>query len=133
MTADTTTRFARGATRTAAVALALASTGTLADIVDIAWDPSGRFERSVIVAPGKFTEVCGKLPAGLIVAWNFEATVPLDFNVHHHVGKEVLFPAKLTAVATARDTLTTKIDQDYCWMWTNKGAAPASVQVTLKR
>ena len=50
---------------------------------------SGRFERSVIVAPGKFTEVCGKLPAGLIVAWNFEATVPLDFNVHHHFGSAV--------------------------------------------
>ena len=133
MTADTTPRLARGATRTAALALALASTGTLADIVDIAWDLSGRFERSVSVAPGKFAEVCGKLPAGLMVAWNFEASIPLDFNVHYHVGKEVQFPSKLTAVATAKDTLTTKIDQDYCWMWSNKSSASATLLVKLQR
>ena len=33
----------------------------------IAWEPDGRFERSVHVAPGEFAEICGKLPAGLKV------------------------------------------------------------------
>ena len=129
MTTDTPTRTAPCATRAGAFALALVSTGAMADIVEIAWDPKGRFERSVKVAPGKFAEFCSKLPAGLMVAWNFEATVPLDFNVHHHVGKEVLFTSKLTAVATAKDTLTTKIDQDYCWMWNNKSSAPVTLLV----
>ena len=59
-------------------------------------------------------EVCGNLPAGLKVGWNFEASELLDFNVHHHIGKEVVFPSKFTAVVTAKDTLATKIDQDYC-------------------
>ena len=114
-------------------ALAAVTTPAWADIVDIAWDSNGRFERSATVPPAKFTEVCGKLPAGLKVRWNFEASTPLDFNIHYHVGKEVVFPSKLKAVAAAQDTLDTKIEQDYCWMWTNKSALPSTVTVRLQR
>ena len=113
--------------------LAAMAPSTLADIVDIAWDTDGRFERSVSVAPGKFAEICGKLPAGLKVGWNFEASAPLDFNVPYHVGKEVVFPSKLAAVVTAKDTLATQIDQDYCWMWSNKTAMSATIKVKLQR
>ena len=125
----------RHTTASAALVLALAAMApdTRADIVDIAWDANGRFERSVSVAPGKFAEVCGKLPAGLKVGWNFEASAPLDFNVHYHAGKEVVFASKLSAVVTAKDTLATKIDQDYCWMWSNKTAASATIMVKLQR
>lgn len=123
--------------RATALVLAIIAIGAWttarADVVDIAWDASGRFERSVSVAPGKFAEVCGKLPAGLKVRWNFEASVPLDFNVHYHVDKDAIFPSKLTAVATAKDTLDTKIDQHYCWMWSNKTAAAATIMVMLQR
>ena len=51
----------------------------------------------------------------------------------HHVGKEVVFPSKLTAVVTAKDTLATKIDQDYCWIWSNKTAASTTIRVKLQR
>ena len=115
------------------LALAAREPRALADIVDIAWDADGRFERSMTVAPGKFAELCGKLPAGLQVGWNFQASAPLDFNVHYHVGKEVVFPSKLTAVASAKDTLATKIDQDYCWMWSNTTTASATFTVKLRR
>lgn len=108
-------------------------TGARADVVDIAWDAIGRFERSLNVAPAKFAEVCGKLPAGLKVRWDFESGTPLDFNVHYHVGKEVVLPSKLTAVSAAKDVLDTKIDQDYCWMWSNKSASSATVTVKLQR
>ena len=53
--------------------------------------------------------------------------------MHFHVGKEVVLPSKLTAVLTAKVTLTTKIDQDYCWMWSNKTAASATIKVNLQR
>ena len=116
-----------------ALALAALTVNAIADIVDIAWDTSGRFERTLNVAPGKFAELCGKLPAGLKVRWDFEASAPLDFNVHYHVGKEVVFPTKFAAVATAKDTLDTRIEQDYCWTWSNKSAAPAKFTVVLQR
>jgi len=120
-----------------ALVLALVATATAtsagAGVVDIAWDASGRFEYTGTVAPGKFAEVCGKLPAGLQVRWDFEARAPLDFNVHYHVDKDVVFPSKLSAVAMAKDTLATKIEQDYCWMWSNKSAAAANFTVRLQR
>ena len=128
-------RFRRDLAASVALVLALAvmARSTQADVVDIAWDANGRFERNVHVTSGKFAEICGKLPAGLKVGWDFEASAPLDFNVHYHVGKEVVFPSKLIAVVTAKDTLATKIDQDYCWMWSNKTAASATIKVKLQR
>lgn len=116
----------------AAIAVCVLTT-VRADVVDIAWDVNGRFERSLNVAPAKFAEVCGKLPAGLKVRWSFDTNAPLDFNVHYHVGKEVVFPSKLTAVAVAKGVLDTKIDQDYCWMWRNQSASAATVTVKLQR
>ena len=122
-------RFARALV----LLLTALAAGARADVIDIKWDSNGRFERSLNVAPAKFAEVCGKLPAGLKVRWDFEAATPLDFNVHYHVGKEVVFPAKLTAVAAAKDVLDTKVDQDYCWMWSNKSEAAVTIKVTLRR
>jgi len=104
-----------------------------AEVVTIHWSGEGRFMHKSTIAPGKFVELCGKLPAGLKVRWDFDAGLPLDFNVHYHVGKEVVFPFKLGAVSNAKDVLDTRIEQDYCWMWSNKSAAPASLSVKLQR
>ena len=116
-----------------ATLLLTASAGARAEIVDIRWATDGRFAHKSSVAAGKFVELCGKLPAGLKVRWDFEASSALDFNVHYHEGKAVVFPAKLAATAAAQDTLRTLIEQDYCWMWSNKSAAPATLSVNLQR
>ena len=104
-----------------------------AEIIDIQWSGDGRFAHSGAVAAGKFLEICGKFPAGMKVNWEFEASAPMDFNVHYHVDKDVVFPAKMSAVATAKDTLTTKVPQDYCWMWTNPSAAMEKLSVRFQR
>ena len=104
-----------------------------AEVVDIRWSGEGRFEHHATVAPAKFVELCGKLPAGLKVVWGFDAGAPLDFNIHYHVGKDVVYPSKLKAVATFSDTLHTQLDQDYCWMWTNKSQVAAKLSVKLQR
>lgn len=125
--------FAPRLATTMAVVLASIATPAMGEIVDLVWDAGGLFERKLSVAPGKFVEVCGKLPAGLKVRWEFEGNTPVDFNVHYHVGKEVVFPSKLTATSAARDTLATKIEQSYCWMWSNKSPAEAALTVKLQR
>lgn len=119
--------------RALAFALSIFANGAVADIVEIAWDANGRFERTLEVAPGKFAEACGKLAAGVKVQWHFAASTPLDFNVHYHLGKDVVYPSKLSAVPAARDTLITKSEEDYCWMWTNQSAAAATVKFILQR
>lgn len=119
------------------VALALLAVSGVAlassHIVDIAWSPDGRFAHQAQIAAGKFVEVCGKLAVGEGVRWNFATAAPVDFNIHYHVGKEAVFPAKHSQVSSGRDTLNVKVAQDYCWMWTNKGSAPVSLTVDLAR
>ena len=102
-------------------------------IVDIAWAPDGRFAHKAQIAAGKFVEVCGKLAVGEGIRWNFAAGAPVDFNIHYHVGKEAVFPAKQAQISSGRDTLNVTVAQDYCWMWTNKGSAPVSLTVDLAR
>lgn len=104
-----------------------------AEIIDIAWSEQGRFVQEVTVAPGKFAEACGKLQRGDTVAWRFEAGGPLAFNIHYHEGKAVRYPARREAVAAARGELKVALDQDYCWMWTNKTAQPVDLRFTLTR
>ena len=102
-------------------------------IVDIAWAPDGRFAHKAQIAAGKFVEVCGKLAVGDGVRWSFTTGAPVDFNIHYHVGKEAVFPAKQAQVAAGRDTLNVTVAQEYCWMWTNKGSAPVRLMVDLAR
>lgn len=118
-----------------ALAAATLSSAALAatHIVDIAWPPDGRFAHKAQIAAGKFVEVCGKLAVGEGVRWSFTAVAPVDFNIHYHVGKEAVFPARQTQVSSGRDTLNVAAAQDYCWMWTNKGSAPVSLTVDLAR
>jgi len=118
------------------VALSLAilcSTAARADIIDIAWNEQGRFERRVSVAPGKFAEVCGKLARADSVAWRFEASGPLNFNIHYHEGKDVRYPERRDALAGASGRLQVVLDQDYCWMWTNKSGQAVDLNLLLSR
>jgi hypothetical protein len=104
-----------------------------ADLIDIAWNAEGRFEHRAEVPAGRFAEVCGKLSKGDSVHWAFEATGPLDFNIHYHQGEKVVFPVKRTGAAKGAATLKVGLDQDYCWMWANKTATPLSLRLTLSR
>ena len=111
----------------------LCSTAARADIIDIAWNEQGRFERRVSVAPGKFAEVCGKLARADSVAWRFDASGPLNFNIRYHEGKDVRYPERRDALAGASGRLQVALDQDYCWMWTNKSGQAVDLNVLLTR
>jgi hypothetical protein len=102
-------------------------------IVDIAWTPEGRFAHTALIAAGKFFEICGKLAAGDKVRWVFTTGAPVDFNIHHHVGKEAVFHAKQAQVSSGGETLRITVAEDYCWMWTNKGKEGIRIQVELAR
>ncbi len=115
----------------AAVAM-LASTAR-AELGEIQWAADGSAVRDFQVAPGKFAEWCGKLRRDDKVQWQFEASAPLNFNVHYHEGKDVRFPARQDGTAKAEGTLDVALDQDYCWMWTNKSGTPAALKASLRK
>ena len=79
------------------------------------------------VAAGKVGEVCMPLRAGDTLAWTFEASAPADFNLHHHVDKQVLMPVQRKAVAADRAQHTADRANDWCLMWT----APAGQGITV--
>ncbi len=108
--------------------LAFAGAGARAEVIDIRWAVDSRFERVLTVAPGKITEVCGSLAAGARVAWQFEAGAALEFNIHYHVGKEVIYPVAPAPRIKAQDVLGVTQQQDYCWMWRN----PTDTDVALR-
>jgi len=116
-----------------ALLLALLAVDARADVTDIEWDGGGRFERTLSVAPGTFAELCTRLSKGQSVRWTFHADQPLNFNVHYHVGKEVIYAARDDRVREQNGYLEVAEDQDYCWMWTNDGKSPASLKTMLER
>ena len=113
--------------------VASASNFAQAELLDIAWNASGHYEKTATVQPGKFLELCGGLTQGQAIGWSFDADQALDFNVHFHEGKDVIFPEKQTAVTKASGTLNVAVKQDYCWMWSNKSATPATLTARLQR
>ena len=117
----------------ASVALLLFATTARAEVVEIAWDASGRFERVLDLAPAKFAEVCGRLTKGESIAWSFKSGQPLNFNIHYHEGKNVVFPVKKDRIAELDGELQVSVDQDYCWMWENPGGGGVTLTVALRR
>jgi len=117
----------------ASLALFLGCDLAHAQLVPVSWDASGQFVHKTSVAPGKFIEVCEKLPHSSKVTWSFRSAVPLNFNIHYHEGKEVKFPAKRDSSSSAEGVLDVPVEQDYCWMWTNKSKSPVTLDLALKR
>ncbi len=103
-----------------------------AEVIEVKLAPDSVLERKLVVPPGKFSELCTTLRRGRVVAWQFRADAPTDFNIHYHVDKRVEYPEQLTKVKDAGGRLLVEVDQAYCWMWTNRSPAMVAVEVTLK-
>ena len=78
------------------------------------------------IAPGKVAEVCMPLSVGDTLRWRFKANAPLDFNIHHHVGKDVMMPVDRRAVQVDKAELAIDQSNEWCLMWT----APATAKRT---
>lgn len=82
----------------------------------------------VTVAPGKAGEVCMPLAAGDTLAWRFKSNAATDFNLHHHVGSEVLMPVQRTQLREDQGEFAIDRDNEWCLMWT----APAGRRLTVE-
>ena len=98
-----------------------------AELVEVPLQPGQSMDRQFTALPGKFVEVCGKLTKGQALAWQFDASGPTDFNIHYHLGKQVKTPEQQSAVSAAKGRLQVQVDEDHCWMWTNRGAAAITI------
>ena len=57
----------------------------------------------------------------------------MEFNIHFHRGKDVVYPVKADAVSRAAERFTAPSAEEFCLMWTNGTAAMVTVKGTLSR
>ena len=103
-----------------------------AELIPFKLDENLSFKTQSNIQPGKFSEVCGKLKKGNLIRWQFDSSAPLDFNIHYHEGKEIIFPYKMNAIKSAKEELLISLDQDFCWMWTNKSGEAVKLEMSLR-
>jgi hypothetical protein len=113
-------------------ALACSVSTSQAELITFKLDANLSYKTQSNVPPGKFSEVCGKLKKGNLIRWQFDSSAPLDFNIHYHEGKEVIFPYKMNAINSAKEELLISLDQDFCWMWTNKSSEAVKLELSLR-
>jgi len=104
-----------------------------AGVIEIQWDKDKNFIYEGEVPAGKAIEICDKLTKGLVLNWQFNSAAAMNFNIHYHDDKTVVFPAKQDNVAQLGDKLIVPVDQDYCWMWKNSTASPVKLQLQIQQ
>jgi hypothetical protein len=82
----------------------------------------------IVLAPGKADEACMKLAAGDTLRWTFEADAGVAFNVHHHVGKDVLMPVDVKDTRAHVGTVVADRANEWCLMWTAPKDRPARIR-----
>ena len=87
--------------------------------------------RQLTAPPGEFIELCTRLQAGAVLDWAFESEAPVGFNIHFHLEGTVRYPEGISAVTAAKGRLTPVASHDYCWQWSNPGAASANIRVRI--
>lgn len=85
------------------------------------------------VRTGKLAEECFTLAAGERIEYQFEASVPLGFDLHTHRGREVVSPVQIERTREQAGTFTAPQREDYCMTWTNRGAVPAHITGQWRR
>ncbi len=90
----------------------------MAQAPKVEWKP---FEARL--EPRKSHEECVRLEAGDKRRYSWKANSPVDYNIHYHQETEVFYPVKRDGMRGDGGEFTAKTAQEYCWMWTARGAA----------
>jgi hypothetical protein len=85
------------------------------------------------IRAGKFAEECFALASGERIEYQFQATTPVDFNLHTHRGGEIVTPVDVKRTRAQSGTYASPRAEEYCMMWTNGGAVPMHVSGEWKR
>lgn len=119
--------------RIIALLLSLVATFAHAEIIDLTWSPDNTFKHVSTVAPKKFVEVCGDLSEASHISWQLTSAHNVDFNIHRHSGKKVIYAENRKAIREGTGVLQVKPTDNYCWMLKNMTDTPAEVELALKK
>jgi len=85
-------------------------------------------KKTLQIRPGKIQESCVTLKASQSISYSFTSNAPLDFNIHYHQGKQVVYPVKLNGKKSHKANFKANLGQDYCLMWSNKTSKIVQLQ-----
>jgi hypothetical protein len=92
--------------------------------------PAG--ENRVVLHPSQDYEVCLEMTRSQTITYSYQASQPLDFNIHYHQDETVLFPVKNSGFLGLSDSFIAPASQTYCLMWTNPQAVKATLSIRLE-
>jgi hypothetical protein len=84
--------------------------------------------KSETLKPSGIHEDCLEMMPGQTVDYSFEASKPVDFNLHCHEKSGVVYEISKDGVTADKGTFGCKRKQYYCFMWTNPGPEPVSLR-----
>jgi hypothetical protein len=79
-------------------------------------------QTSETIKPSGIHEDCMELLPDQILEYSFEASKPLNFNVHYHEDHDVVYGITKDGVSGDKGTFHCEKKQYYCLMWTNAGS-----------
>ena len=79
---------------------------------------TGEESIAINLQPNNAYEKCVQLQARQFLDYTFEASEPLVFNLHYHVGKEDFY-LKQQTIATLNSSFEARESRIYCLMWGN--------------
>ena len=79
------------------------------------------------IKPSGIHEDCMELLPGQSLDYSFEASKPLNFNVHYHEDRNVVYGIIKDVVSSDKGTFRSEKKQYYCLMWSNPGSEPVGL------
>ena len=104
-----------------------------AEAIEVAWPDNGRYGLAHDLPAGKTLELCSKLGRGTRITWAFTSSGVTDFNIHYHLGEQVVYSVQLRQAVQGQQVLSVAAEQNFCWMWTNASSTPVALKLSLLR
>jgi len=76
-------------------------------------------ESEVTLNPLKVHEECMELQPKDVLSYSFNASGPVDFNIHFHEGEKISYPVSRKNISGHEGNYSPAKEQIYCLMWTN--------------
>jgi hypothetical protein len=83
------------------------------------------------LAPYAMHEACAELAAGERLEYRFDASAPVNFDIHYHDGGAVVEPVVREGVTQGADVFVPLLAQHYCLMW-QAGPAGATLDYRMR-
>jgi hypothetical protein len=87
---------------------------------------------SETIKPSGISEDCMELLPGQILGYSFDASKPLNFNIHYHEDHDVIYGITKDGISEDKGTYRCEKKQYYCLMWTNPGSDPVSLDYSYQ-